>query len=126
MDATPATTATAGGSGTGSASKSATGGDSNTGLQQTKGARRQVRLRLTPAVATQLAELPHTTRAEVVALLVNAGLNGIDATCLVGQRQELVNLGRLLNQSLRVIRGHAFDVASAYRAVAILNSLTEK
>lgn len=88
--------------------------------------RRQIRLRLTPSAAEQLAGLHYTVRAEIVALLVTTGLMDVDPAQLVGARQELVNLGRLLNQSLRVACGTAFDVSVAQRAVSIINALTKR
>ena len=85
--------------------------------------RRQVRLRLTPAVAQELHALPHQARAEAVAMLVNAGLAGVSVVQLLGYRQELKNLGLLINQSLRLNRGQAVNVVALEKAMDIVNKL---
>jgi hypothetical protein len=85
-----------------------------------------VRLRLTPTVAGQLHALNHKARAEVVALIVNAALAGIDVKQLLGARQELRNLGLLINQSLRVSRGTETNVVVLNQAVEVINNLTKK
>jgi len=85
-----------------------------------------LRLRLAPAAAEPLRELPMRVRAEVVALLVNAALAGVPLAQLVGYRQELKNLGLLLNQSLRVSRGVACDVEAVERAVEVISKLIQR
>ena len=116
------TTTTAGGNGNGAgAPEQERAPGSGTGR-----VRRQVRLRLTPTLATQLHALPHRARAEAVALTLNASLAGIDVARLLGYRQQLVNLGNLINQSLRVSRGQLVNLVALQQAMAVLKQLTQK
>ena len=85
--------------------------------------RKQVRLRLGQATAEQLRCLPHGVRAEVVTLVVNAALARVPVSQLVGYRQELKNLGLLLNQSLRSSRGKSVDVVALAKVVEVVNKL---
>jgi len=88
----------------------------------------QIKLRLEPAVAQKLRELPPALRAEVVALIINASLGkqGVQVASLTGYRQELKNLGLLLNQSLRLSHGQAFDVVVVEQVVEVINQLTQR
>jgi len=86
----------------------------------------QVRLRLAPAAAEQLRPLPARVRAEVATLTLNAALAGVPVTDLVGYRQQLVNLGNLINQSLRVSRGQSFDVVAVERAAEVISKLIQR
>lgn len=65
-------------------------------------------------------------RAEVVALLVNSALAGVPVGQLVGYRQELKNLGLLLNQSLRVSRGVACDAVVVAKAAEVIQKLIQR
>ena len=87
-----------------------------------------MRLRLEPAAAQKLRELPATVRAEVLTLLVNASLGkqGIEVASLAGYRQELKNLGLLINQSLRVSRGQTVNVVAVEQVVEVINRLTQR
>lgn len=92
-----------------------------------RGARgQQVRLRLAPATAEQLRPLPARVRAEVAAITLNAALAGVPVVQLVGYRQELKNLGLLLNQSLRVSCGQSCDVAAVAAVVAVIKNLIQR
>lgn len=86
----------------------------------------QVRLRLAQATAEQLRPLPARVRGEVVTMLVNAALAGVPVERLVGYRQELKNLGLLVNQSLRVSRGQSCDVVAVERAAAVISKLIQR
>jgi len=87
-----------------------------------------IRLKIEPAAAQKLRELPATVRAEVLTLLVNAtlGKQGIEVASLAGFRQELKNLGLLLNQSLRVSQGQVFNVEAVEKVVAVIQQLTQR
>jgi hypothetical protein len=87
-----------------------------------------MRLRIEPAAAQKLRELPATVRAEVLTLLVNASLGkqGIELASLIGYRQELKNLGLLLNQSLRVSHGQTVNVATLQQVVEVISQLTQR
>jgi len=87
-----------------------------------------MRLRIEPSAVQKLRELPPTVRAEVLTLLVNAtlGTQGVDVASLVGYRQELRNLGILINQSLRLSHGQTVNVATLQQAVELLNQLTQR
>ena len=88
----------------------------------------QIKLRLEPAAAQKLRQLPASVRAEVLALLINAALGqqAIEIASLAGYRQELKNLGLLLNQSLRLSCGQTFDVAAVEKTVAVIQQLTTR
>jgi len=86
----------------------------------------QVRLRLGQHAATQLRELPARVRSEVVTLTVNAALAGVPVAQLVGYRQQLVNLGNLINQSLRASRGRVADVVAVERAADVISKLIQR
>lgn len=93
----------------------------------TKRARgQQVRLRIAPAAAEQLQPLPARVRAEVVTLLINSALAHVPIERLAGFRQELKNLGLLLNQSLRVSRGQSCDVVAVKSAAEVINKLIQR
>jgi hypothetical protein len=64
----------------------------------------------------------------VLTLLVNAtlGKQGIEVASLAGFRQELKNLGLLLNQSLRVSQGQVFNVEAVEKVVAVIQQLTQR
>ena len=85
-----------------------------------------LRLRLAPAAAEPLRELPARVRAEVVALLVNAALAGVPVERLVGFRQELKNLGLLINQSLRVSCGQSVNVEAVERVAGVISKLIQR
>lgn len=102
-----------------------------TATAATKSARRrapgqQVRLRLGQAAAEQLRGLPARVRSEVATLAINAALAGVPVARLVGYRQELKNLGLLINQSLRVSRGQSCDVEALAQAVGVVLKLTQR
>jgi hypothetical protein len=86
----------------------------------------QVRLRLGQAAAEQLRELPARVRSEVATLAINAALAGVPVARLVGCRQELKNLGLLLNQSLRVSRGQSVNVEALAQAVGVVQKLSQR
>ena len=98
------------------------GGNSCSGPQR----RRQVRLRLGKATAEQLRQLPHAVRAEVVTLAVNAALAGVAVPELVGYRQELRNLGTLINQSLKFSRGVLTNPVAVEKVVQLINQLVKQ
>lgn len=86
----------------------------------------QVRLRLSPTVALQLRDLPARARAEVIALVTNAALAKVPIVQLVGYRQELKNLGLLLNQSLRVSSGRSVNVEAVARVGEVISRLIQR
>ena len=102
----------------------------NTPANTTRTGRRhpgqQVRLRLGQNAATQLRELPARVRSEVVTLTVNAALAGVPVVQLVGYRQQLVNLGNLINQSLRVSRGQSVNVEAVKQAAEVIQKLIQR
>jgi NAD-dependent DNA ligase len=65
-------------------------------------------------------------RSEVVTLTVNAALAGVPVAQLVGYRQQLVNLGNLINQSLRASRGRVADVVAVERAADVISKLIQR
>ena len=87
-----------------------------------------MRLRIEPAAAQKLRELPATVRAEVLTLLVNAtlGKQGVQVESLIGYRQELKNLGILINQSLRLSHGQTVNVATLQQVVEVISQLTQR
>ena len=70
---------------------------------------KQLRIRTSEDVAERLLALSPRTRSRAVSLMVAANLERVDLTALMEMRRELVALGNLLNQSLRLSWGTAVD-----------------
>jgi hypothetical protein len=85
----------------------------------------QIRVRLPGINASKWLELPPSSRAKAVAVVLNAW-GEIDLKELVAMRRELVNLGTLLNQSLAVSYGQGVDEKSLSQCVGLLKKLTNQ
>ena len=82
----------------------------------------QLRIRLPRAQATRWLVLPPSARAKAVALVL-ASAGTIDLAELVALRRPLVNLGTLLNQSLRNSLGHSVNEKALKECVSLLSRL---
>jgi hypothetical protein len=83
----------------------------------------QLRIRMPREKASHWLELPPSSRAKAVAVVLNAW-GEIDLKELVAMRRELVNLGTLLNQSLAASYGQSVDEMSLGQCVSLLKKLT--
>ena len=84
----------------------------------------QIRVRLPRKQAQRMMALPPSSRSKAVAMILNA-CGEIDLRELVTMRRELVNLGTLLNQSLKASRGQRVNENNLGQCVALLKKLTE-
>jgi len=84
----------------------------------------QLRVRIPDDLASELAGLSPRARARVVALIMHGHLMGVKATDLLAVHRNLVLVGHLLNQSLRVSHGKIADEAAVVRCVDLLKGLT--
>ena len=60
-------------------------------------------------MASRLASLPPRSRSRAVAFLLASVQDGLDLTELLQARRELISLGVLINQSLRLSWGQTTD-----------------
>jgi len=86
----------------------------------------RLRIRTTDEVGKRLLGLRPVLRAQVVATVLEAHAQRIDLAELLAMRRELVRLGTLLNQSLRVSKGTLTNTAAVEQAAAIVTDLTRK
>ena len=86
----------------------------------------RIRIRLQNDMGERLAGLRPVLRSQVVAMVLEAHGLGLDLGQLLAVRRELVRLGTLLNQSLRVSRGMLIDAAAVEQAAKIILELTRK
>jgi hypothetical protein len=84
---------------------------------------RQIRIRLPGEEAVRYLALPPRERSIAVAMILRS-VDGIDLKTLVVMRNELVNLGTLINQSLRVSQGKSVNEIALTDAVKLLKTLT--
>lgn len=69
----------------------------------------QLRIRLSKGSAQRFLSLPPRSRSRAVSFLVASACEGIDLPALLQARRELVSLGVLINQSLRLSWGQSAD-----------------
>ena len=69
----------------------------------------QLRIRLSKGMASRLASLPPRSRSRAVAFLLASVQDGLDLAELLQARRELISLGVLINQSLRLSWGQTTD-----------------
>jgi len=86
----------------------------------------RLRIRINDDLGERLIGLRPVLRAQVVATVLKAHALGVDLGQLLAARRELLRLGTLLNQSLRVSRGILPDSAAVQEAAKIVNALTRK
>ena len=86
----------------------------------------RIRIRINREMGERLAGLRPVLRGQVVATVLEAHAAGVDLAELLAVRRELVRLGTLLNQSLRVSRGALPDAAAVQDAAQIITALTRK
>lgn len=83
----------------------------------------QLRVRLLPNTASRLKKLSPRLRAKVVSLLIESAIQNVDLDALLLARKDLVNLGTLLNQSLRTSWGKNCDEQAATKILKKLGGL---
>jgi len=86
----------------------------------------RLRIRINNDLGERFATLRPVLRGQAVAMMLEAHGLGVDLAELLAARRELVRLGTLLNQSLRVSRGLLVDVAAVEAAAKIITELTRK
>jgi hypothetical protein len=84
----------------------------------------QLRIRLTPEAMSKYKDIPPLARLRVISFLLNAHAKDINLGELLAMRRVLVNLGNLLNQSLKTSWGKSTDAAAASEVVMLLKGLT--
>jgi hypothetical protein len=84
---------------------------------------RQLRIRLPKSQAAMWLALPPSVRSKAVAMVLGA-VGNVNLAELASVRRELVNLGTLLNQSLRVSGGRSVDDDALKACVELLSRLT--
>jgi hypothetical protein len=84
----------------------------------------QLRIRLSPAAAKHYADIPPLARSRVISFILNMHAAKVDPAELLSSRHVLVNLGTLLNQSLRTSWGKSSDAQAASELVRVLKGLT--
>jgi len=88
-------------------------------------ASKQLRIRTSEDVAVRLLTLSPRARSRAVSLMVAAALERVDLAVLLEMRRELVSLGNLLNQSLRLSWGTAVDRDALREVVLKLGRLLQ-
>ncbi len=81
-----------------------------------------LRIRLPRVDAKKWLELPPTSRAKAVALVLRSA-GKIDLNQLVGMRRELVNLATLLDQSLEATSFETVNENVLYECAALIKEL---
>ena len=84
----------------------------------------QLRVRLPRSQAARWLALPPPVRAKAVALVM-ATAGNIDLAELAAMRRELINLGTLINQSLKLSHGSTINEAALNECVSLLSRLTK-
>ena len=82
----------------------------------------QLRIRLPRQDCEKWLELPPTSRAKAVALVLRSA-GEIDLKQLVGMRRELINLETLLSQSLEASSAQTVDENVLYECVELIKKL---
>lgn len=72
----------------------------------------QLRIRLSKGSAQRFLSLPPRSRSRVVSFLLASVQDGLDLTELLQARRELISLGVLINQSLRLSWGQTTDAVA--------------
>ena len=85
----------------------------------------QLRIRLTDQTARRLLTLPPRARCRAASMMISATMDNIDLGELFAMRRELVALGNLLNQSLRLSWGGSVDESALRGVVEKLGGLLQ-
>ena len=85
----------------------------------------QLRIRLTPEAQSRFKDIPPLARLRVVSFILNSHAEGIDLGKLLAMRKVLINLGNLLNQSLKTSWGKSTDAAATSEVVRVWKMLTK-
>jgi hypothetical protein len=85
----------------------------------------QLRIRLTPEAMRKYKDIPPLARLRVVSFVLQSHAEGIDLRELLAIRKVLINLGILLNQSLKTSWGKSTDGAAASDVVRVWKGLTK-
>jgi len=80
----------------------------------------QLRIRLTPDALRRYRHIPPLARQRVVAFVLSSHANEIDLVELLAMRKVLINLGNLINQSLKTSWGKSTDAAAASEVVRLM------
>lgn len=72
----------------------------------------QIRIRLSRGAAARLLSLPPRARSRAVSFILSSFEEGLDLGELLQARRELVALGVLINQSLRLSWGKSTDAVA--------------
>jgi hypothetical protein len=83
----------------------------------------QLRIRLPEPLAKELEAFPPRMRGRLLSLLWLERKQGVDLNALLSMRQELANLGNLLNQSLRLNQGRMVDTEALRKVIELLRRL---
>ena len=83
----------------------------------------QLRIRLSDNAAQRLLVIPPRARSRVASILVASGMEKIDLATILEARRELVSLGNLLNQSLRLSWGERADGAALQAIIKKMEAL---
>lgn len=83
----------------------------------------QIRIRLSPEAMAKYQQIPPLARQRLVSLILMAAAERVDLGEVLAMRKVLVNLGTLLNQSLRTSWGLSADGAAASEVVRVLRRL---
>jgi hypothetical protein len=84
---------------------------------------RQIRIRLPAPLAKELEAYPPQVRGRLLSLLWLERKEGLDLNALLSMRQELANLGNLLNQSLRISQGQWVHIESLQKVIELIRRL---
>lgn len=83
----------------------------------------QIRIRLSKGVASRFASLPPRSRSRAVSFLLASVQEGLDLAELLQARRELISLGVLINQSLRLSWGQSTDGVALHALMKILQRI---
>jgi hypothetical protein len=83
----------------------------------------QLRIRLSSEAMAKYKSIPPLARQRLVSMILVAEAEQVDLKELLGLRKVLVNLGTLINQSLRTTWGQTTDGAAASELVRVLRRL---
>ena len=84
---------------------------------------RQIRIRLPAPLAKELEAFPPQVRGRILSLLWLEQKHGVDLNALLSMRQELVNLGNLFNQCLRLSHGQWVNTEILQKVIELLRRL---
>jgi len=83
----------------------------------------QIRIRISKPVASRLSSLPPLSRGRAISFLLASTQEGLDLNELLLARRDLISLGVLINQSLRLSWGETTDGVALHALLKIFQRI---